>query len=254
GTDVAKDTSSIIVTDDNFASIVAGVEEGRYAYDNIRKVVYLLVSTGAAEIVLFILAIFIGLKGEGAHLALPLLAIQILWLNVVTNGIQHVTLAMEAGDPKAMRRPPRDPSEGMFDSLMIRQVGVSAITMGILAFALFYYLLVVEGRSYFQASNMTFLFMVILENIHVFNCRSEQESVFRIPISRNWALLAGVSGAQGIHILAMHIPIMQEVLRVEPVTIVEWFSLLLLALVLMVVMEMFKVFARRRSHTVRCEE
>ncbi|MEM3059690.1 MAG: HAD-IC family P-type ATPase, partial [Methanomassiliicoccales archaeon] len=141
GTDVAKDASSIIITDDNFASIVAGVEEGRYAYENIRKVTYLLVSTGAAEIILFLLAVFIGLQADGVHLALPLVAIQILWLNVVTNGIQHVFLAMEAGDPGVMSKPPRKPSEGIFDKTMIRQVGVSSLTMGVMAFSLFYYLL-----------------------------------------------------------------------------------------------------------------
>jgi magnesium-transporting ATPase (P-type) len=253
GTDVAKDAASIIITDDNFASIVAGVEEGRYAYENIRKVTYLLVSTGAAEILLFILAIFIGIKAEGAHLAIPLLAIQLLWLNVVTNGIQHVVLAMEAGDPGVMKKPPRDPSEGIFDKLMIRQVALSSITMGSLAFLLFYYLLVIDGRSYFEASNLTFLFMVLLENIHVFNCRSEYESAFRVPISKNYFLLAGVFGAQGIHILAMHIPVMQEVLRIEPVSMEEWLMLLLLAMILLLVMEIFKILVRRKQKRISCQ-
>ncbi|MDH7508160.1 MAG: HAD-IC family P-type ATPase [Methanomassiliicoccales archaeon] len=253
GTDVAKDAASIIITDDNFASIVAGVEEGRYAYENIRKVTYLLVSTGAAEILLFILAIFIGIKAEGVHLAIPLLAIQLLWLNVVTNGIQHVVLAMEAGDPGVMRKPPRNPSEGIFDKLMIRQVALSSITMGSLAFILFYYLIVVDGRSYFEASNLTFLFMVLLENVHVFNCRSEYESAFRVPISKNYYLLLGVLGAQGIHILAMHVPVMQEVLRIEPVSMEEWLMLLSLAVILLLVMEVFKVFVRKKQKRISCQ-
>jgi len=253
GTDVAKDAASIIITDDNFASIVAGVEEGRYAYENIRKVTYLLVSTGAAEILLFILAIFIGIRAEGAHLAIPLLAIQLLWLNVVTNGIQHVALAMEAGDPGVMKKPPRDPSESIFDKLMIRQVALSSITMGSLAFLLFYYLLVIDGRSYFEASNLTFLFMVLLENIHVFNCRSEYESAFRVPISKNYFLLFAVLGAQGIHILAMHVPVMQEVLTIEPVSIEEWLMLLMLATVLLLVMEIFKIFVRRKQRRISCQ-
>ena len=92
GTDVAKEVGSMIVADDNFASIVAGVEEGRFAYDNVRKVIYLLISTGAAEVLMFIAAILAGLP-------IPLLAVQLLWLNLVTNGIQDVALAFEGGSP-----------------------------------------------------------------------------------------------------------------------------------------------------------
>ena len=92
GTDVAKDTGEMIITDDNFASIVGGIEEGRFAYANVRKVIYLLISTGMAEIILFSLAIFTGLP-------IPLLAVQLLWLNLVTNGIQDVALAFEGGSP-----------------------------------------------------------------------------------------------------------------------------------------------------------
>lgn len=112
GTDVAKDMAEMIVTDDNFASIVAGVEEGRFAYDNVRKVTYLLIATGAAEVLLFTLSLLAGLP-------LPMLAVHILWLNLVTNGIQDVALAFEGGEPGAMQRPPRRPSEGIFNGLMI---------------------------------------------------------------------------------------------------------------------------------------
>jgi len=102
GTDVAKEVGSMIVLDDNFKSIIAGVEEGRFAYDNVRKVIYLLISTGSAEIILFLISVFAGLP-------LPLLAVQLLWLNLVTNGIQDVALAFEGGEPGAMKRAPRKP-------------------------------------------------------------------------------------------------------------------------------------------------
>lgn len=252
GTDVAKDTSSIIVTDDNFASIVAGVEEGRYAYDNIRKVTYLLVSTGAAEIVLFLLAVFIGVTAEDGKLILPLIAIQLLWLNVVTNGIQHVALAMEGGDPKVMRQPPRDPSEGIFNRQMVQQVLLSALTMGVMAFAAYFLLYEVWGYSAFAATNLVFLLMVMLENVHVFNCRSETESAFRVPLSRNRLLVFGVLGAQGVHLLAMQIPLMQEVLRIEPVSIWEWLAALGAAVLLLAVMEVYKFLRRRNVKTISC--
>ena len=104
GTDVARETSDLILTDDNFSSIVAGVEEGRIAYANVRKVIFLLISTGAAELVLFTLALLTGLP-------LPLLAVQLLWLNLVTNGIQDVALAFEPGEGDELRCPPRPPRE-----------------------------------------------------------------------------------------------------------------------------------------------
>jgi len=246
GTDVAKDASSIIVTDDNFASIVSGVEEGRYAYDNVRKVTYLLVSTGMAEITLFILALLFGaFDDETGKFIIPLIAVQLLWLNVVTNGIQHVTLAMEEGDPKVMERPPRDPKEGIFDRSMVRQVMVSATFMGIVAFAVYYYFSSYNGYTALQASNFTLLFMVMLENVHVLNCRSETDSLFKIPLSRNYPLLLGIIGAQGLHILAMNTPLFQDLLSIQPVGLAEWASLLALALMLLLTMEIYKMMVRR---------
>lgn len=232
GTDVAKDTASIIVTDDNFASIEGGVEEGRFAYDNIRKVVYLLISTGGAEIVLFSFALLIGLP-------LPLVAVQLLWLNLVTNGIQDVALAFEGGEPGGMARPPRSPEEGVFNRLMIEQTVVSGLSMGLLAFVNWYWLMS-SGWDEDAARNSTLLLMVLLENVQAFNCRSERISVFRVPLSRNWLLVWGVALAQGVHILSMHVPLMQKVLGVSPVSFSHWLRLALLALPLIVVMELYK--------------
>ena len=104
GTDVARETSDLVITNDNFASIVAGVEEGRIAYANVRKVIFLLISTGAAELVLFTLTLL-------AAQPLPLLAVQLLWLNLVTNGIQDVAVAFEPAEGDELRHPPRSPRE-----------------------------------------------------------------------------------------------------------------------------------------------
>ena len=106
GTDVAKETGSLIITDDNFNSIVSGIEEGRYAYDNIRKVIYMLLSCGISEILFFLLSLILGLP-------IPLLAIQLLWLNLVTDGIQDVALAFEKGDKKVMLQNPRKTTESI---------------------------------------------------------------------------------------------------------------------------------------------
>jgi len=245
GTDVAKETASLIVTDDAFSSIVAGVEEGRFAYDNIRKVTYLLISTGFAEVILFSLALMAGLP-------LPLLAVQLLWLNLVTNGIQDVTLAFEAGEPGAMQRKPRDPKEGVFNSLMLRESVLSGISIGLIAFFT-WSLLLSGGMEEGAARNLLVLLMVLLENVHVLNCRSEYRSAFRVPLSNNVLLIAGILGAQGVHIAAMHIPVMQEILEIGPVTVAEWGLLLILAALILAVMEIFKYF-NGRSGPVRSGE
>ncbi|WOX54948.1 HAD-IC family P-type ATPase [Methanoculleus sp. UBA312] len=240
GTDVAKDTASLIVTDDDFASIVAGIEEGRHAYDNVRKVVYLLVSTGFAEVLLFMLALILGLP-------LPLVAVQLLWLNLVTNGIQGVALAFEGGEPGVMNRPPRRPEEGVFDRLMIQETLLSGTVIAVIAIGAWYWLLG-NGWGEFAARNLVVLLMVLLENFHVFNCRSEHRSAFRVPVSRNYFLIAGVIAAQGVHIAALYVPFLQEVLHLQPVSLVEWLSLLALASLVVVVMEVFKAVGGYRAH------
>lgn len=232
GTDLAKDTASIIVTDDAFSSIVAGVREGRIIYDNIRKVTYLLISTGFAEVVLFTLSLVAGLP-------LPLLAVQLLWLNLVTNGIQDVALAFEEGEPDVMRKKPRPPSETIINRLMTEETLVSGLYMGVSAFAVWYFLLG-TGMEEHAARNLVLLLMVLLENCHVFNCRSESVSAFCVPLSRNHILIIGVLAAQAIHILSMYIPFMQDVLGVSPVTFDEWAICLGIALVLVAMMEVYK--------------
>jgi Ca2+-transporting ATPase len=236
GTDVAKDTAALIVTDDTFSSIVAGVEEGRFAYDNIRKVTYLLISTGLSEVVLFILALLAGLP-------IPLLAVQLLWLNLVTNGIQGVALAFEAGEEGAMQRKPRDPAEGVFNDLMVRETLLSGMTIGVAAFSAFWWL-TAGGVEETMARNLLLLLMVLFENFHVFNCRSEYHSLFRIPLRNNTVLVLGVVLMQGLHILSLHVPVMQGLLGLAPVTLEQWSACLAVAVTVIAVMEVFKFFRK----------
>jgi magnesium-transporting ATPase (P-type) len=237
GTDVARETAGLIITDDNFSSIVAGVEEGRIAYANVRKVIFLLISTGAAELVLFTLALFTGMP-------LPLLAVQLLWLNLVTNGIQDVALAFEPGEGDELLRPPRSPREPIFNRLMVERVIVSAMVMGIVAYFLFQ-LLLTRGYSLDEARNGTLLLMVLFENIHVFNCRSEIRSIFRHNPLRNPILLIGTVMAQLVHIGAMYTPWISDVLRIQPVSPQHWLELLGLAMSILVAMELHKAIRWR---------
>lgn len=237
GTDVAKESADIILTDDNFASIVAGIGEGRVAYANIRKVIFLLISTGAAEVVLFVLAMLIGTP-------MPLLPVQLLWLNLVTNGIQDVALACEKAEGDELRYPPRRPGEPIIDRVMLRRTLTSAAVMGIGGFAAFYWLLA-QGYDEVHARNLLLLLIVLFENFQTFNSRSEFHSVFRQPLWSNPLLVFGVVGAQLLHIAAMYTPGLREVLQLSPVSATEWLCLLGVAALLFLVMEVQKFSERR---------
>jgi magnesium-transporting ATPase (P-type) len=143
-----------------------------------------------------------------------------------------------------MERPPRPPTEGVFNRLMIGQTLVSGVCMGLLAFINWYWLLAL-GWDEAAARNSTLLLMVLLENVQAFNCRSERLSVLRVPLHRNWLLVCGVAMAQGVHILCMNLPLMQQVLGVAPVSFSHWLMLILLASPLILTMEIFKTYRRR---------
>jgi calcium-translocating P-type ATPase len=241
GTDLAKDTADIIVTNDDFSSIVAGVEEGRFAYDNIRKVTALLISTGAAEIAVFLLALVVDLGYDDINDRLPFTAIQLLWLNLVTNGIQDVALAYEKGEPGAMQRKPRNPKEGIFNRLMIEQTLVGGLTMGLIAFGC-WYLLAQFAFPVEHKRTLILMLMVLMQNMHVFSCRSERVSAFKVPLSNNRFLIIGVLAAQTIHIAATQIPFMQKILSTDTVTLHEWLILVPVAFIMIISMELFKYF------------
>ncbi len=232
GTDVAREAAELIISDDNFATIVAGVEEGRIAYDNIRKVIYLLVSTGAAEIILLGLAVSRGLP-------LPLLPVQILWLNLVTNGIQDVALAFEPGEEDALRRRPRAPREPIFNRLMVERTLLAAFLMGIVGFITYSWLLK-SGQSVPAARNSLLLLMVLFEIVHIGNCRSENQSIFRLSPLRSPILLMGTLTAFFVHMVMMHLPVGQILLAIEPVSLQTWIILILLSLTILIPIELHK--------------
>lgn len=234
GTDVARETADMILADDNFASIVAGIEEGRIAYANVRKVILLLLTTGAGELILFSLSLLAGLP-------LPLTAVQLLWLNLVTNGIQDVALAFEPGEGDELQRPPRSPKEAVFNRLMIERVLVISIVIGVVAFLTFDWLLS-RGYSVEAARNGVLLLMVLFENVHVFNSRSETGSAFANNPLRNRFLLFGTIAAQLIHIGAMYTPGLREVLEVESVTLDFWVTLVSLSLLALLASEIHKFY------------
>ena len=239
GTDIAKSTSDIILTDDNFASIVNGIEEGRRAHDNIRKVIYLLISTGFAELVLVMLSFITALP-------LPLLPVQLLWLNLVTNGIQDVMLGLEKAEPGLLQRKPRPPKEPIFNLIMIRRILVAGFYIGLISFVLFYFLLQ-SGQKVESARNIVLLLMVLFENVHVFNTRTEQNYLHKIGYKSSIVLILLVIFTQFLHIACMHIPFMQKVLSTQPVSLQTWFALAIIALGLVIIMEIDKWLRKRKG-------
>jgi Ca2+-transporting ATPase len=235
GTDVAKESADIIISDDNFASIIKGILEGRVAYSNIRKVIFMLVSTGIAEVFLFMMCIPLGMP-------MPLLPVQLLWLNLVTNGIQDVALATEGPEGDELTLPPRKPNEPIFDQLMVQRIFYTAFIMTIGSFGLFYWLLT-NGYELEYSRNLLLLLFVLYENLQTINARSERHSIFNLNIFSNLFLIISVIIAQAIHIIAMHVPMLNDVLNVSPVSINEWLIVLIIAMILPISVEAEKLFA-----------
>ncbi len=244
GTDVAREAADLVISDDNFATIIAGIEEGRIAYDNIRKVIYLLISTGAAELVLMGLAVATGVP-------LPLLPVQILWLNLVTNGIQDVALAFEPGEGDVLKRKPRPRRERIFNALMIERTIVAALVVGIIGFGAFYWM-IANGWEVPEARNVLLLLMVLFENFHIGNCRSETKSAFTLSPLRSPILLSGALAALLIHVAVMNIPFMQNVLDTSPVSLMTWLAVAALAVMVIPAIELHKwswAFRNKNSTT-----
>jgi Ca2+-transporting ATPase len=239
GTDVAREAAELVISDDNFGSIVSGIEEGRIAYDNIRKVTYLLVSMGAAELLMVLLAVLSGLP-------VPLLPVQLLWLNLVTDGIQGVALAFEPGEGDALQRNPRDPREPIFNRLMIERILVAVLVVGVGGFAVFA-LAQVWGWSVESSRNLLLLTMVLFENFHIGNCRSETKSAFYFSPMRSPVLFFGTLGAFLLHVVAMYVPILQSVLKTEPVDFWMWGLVASIAVLVVPAVEWHKWLVHRRA-------
>ena len=233
GTDVAREAAELVISDDHFGSITAGIEEGRIAYDNIRNVVYLATSSGGAEVVLVALALISGLP-------IPLLPVQLLWLNLVTNGIQDVALAFEPGAPDVLRRKPRPSDEPIFNRLMVERTLLAAMVMGGISFVLFQELLAM-GWTEDESRNSVLLLMVLFENVHLFNCRSEVNSAFSSSLLKSPVLMLGILAAFSLHVLMMYQPLGKTLLSAQAVPGGHWLLLLSLTLPIVLVMELHKL-------------
>ena len=233
GTDIARETAKMIVLDDNFKSIVNGVLEGRVAYANVRKIIYFLISCGISEVLCFCLATLFNMD-------MPLVAIQILWLNVVTDGIQDLSLSFERAEKDIMKESPRDPKESLFDKTLLEQTLVSGTIIGLLLFATWYYLINIAKMDTASARGYVMTLMVFIQNIHVFNCRSEKNSAFSIPLKNNKLVVWGVVASILLQIIVMEVGVLSTLLQTVSIPIVHLLGLFALALIILIFVEVYK--------------
>jgi P-type Ca2+ transporter type 2C len=244
GTDVAREAAHMVLLDDNFATIVGAVHEGRRIYDNLRKFVKYMLTTGVGEIWPLFLAPFLGLP-------IPLLPIHILWINLVTDGLPGLTLAAEPAEPGVMQRPPRPPRESLFAQGLWQHVVwvgllMGSVTLGTQAWA--YH----TGWAHWQS--MTFTVTALSQMAHVLAIRSERESLFRQGVWSNRPLLGAVALTIVLQMATLYLPAFNAVFKTQPLTLAELALSLGLSSVVFVAVEIEKAVKRRFATRMHLNE
>ena len=234
GTDIARETADMIIVDDNFKSIVVGIKEGRIAYANIRKIVLFLISCGLAEVTFFCLSIILDLP-------MPLVAIQLLWINVVTDGIQDFALSFEKAEKGILQEKPRNPKESIFNRELLQEILVSGLLIGCIVFIVWYYLLNKVNMEISMARGYIMALMVFIQNIHVFNCRSEHKSAFSVPFTSNKLILVAFFSGIILQVIVMEVPILSKFLQTVSIPFMHLVYLFLIALLILLIMEVYKM-------------
>jgi len=263
GTDVAKESADMVLTDDNYASIVSAVEQGRIIYDNIRKFVFFLISSNIAEVMIIFLATLAGLPA-------PLTVIQLLWLNLLTDGAPALALAMEKGDPAIMDRKPRPPSEPIINRTMqtgivIQTIAQTGVVLTAFLVGLFWhlgagvmipagtnpvlYLLQYDWRGVDvqTAETMAFVTLSLCELFRAYTVRSEKVSIFKLGVFSNKYMQYAVALSVFLMILAVSVPFLQPIFNTHTPDLREWGVILGLALVPAVAEEIYKAYLRWRD-------
>jgi len=238
GTDVTKEAADMVVTDDNFASIAAAVEEGRGIFDNIRKTIHFLLSCNFGEVLVMLFAALIGLP-------LPLLPIQILWMNLVTDGFPALALAVDPKSPDLMKQPPRRPEARLLDSGTLLAIGAQGVMLGAISLGAFAYSLYGLHREVEQARTVAFTVMVMVQLVHAFNCRSERLSLFQVGMWTNRPLLLSFLLSLGIQVAVLTIPAAASIFKVAPLPIEDWVLMGVMSLLPLLLMELIKALRRR---------
>ncbi len=221
GTDVAREASDMVLADDNFATITAAVEEGRVVFSNVRKVTFFLLSTAVGQILVILTAVVLDWP-------LPLVAAQILWVNVATNGLQDLALAFEPGEPGLLDQRPRAVSEGIVNLRIIERLFAVGIVLAVGTLGMFWWTLDRTG-DIDLARTAALTQLVVFQFFHVFNCRSLDRSILSVPLLSNPFLFLSVVAAFAAHLAALHLPFLQAVFRTVPLDLETWGIITLIA-------------------------
>ena len=246
GTDVAKGTADMVLTDDNYASIVSAVEQGRVIYGNIRKFVYYLLSCNAAEIMIIFLAILFGWP-------IPLTAIQLLWLNLVTDGAPALALGTEPGDPDIMDRPPRPPQEPIINKYMqigivVQTIAITAVTLGAFAIGRF-----IDPEHIEFAETMAFVTLSISELFRAYTARSEFYPLLKIGVFKNKLMNWAVLGSLALIFVVVYVPFLQPIFNTASLGLEQWLEILPLVLIPSIAAEVTKIYIRKMMKKDRKE-
>jgi Ca2+-transporting ATPase len=236
GTDVSKEAAAMTLTDDNFASIVAAVEEGRGVFGNIKKYLMYLLSSNVGEMLLMVGATLAGLP-------LPLTAVQILYVNLVTDGLPALALAVDPPESDLMRRPPRNPRRGIFTRPVVALITAGGLWSTVVNLSLFVWALG-SGRTLAQAMTLTFLSLVLIQFFKAYNFRSERHSVARRPFANRWLNLS--IGFEVLLLpLIMYVPFLSDAFGIAPLGPSDWVLTLVLAATVVPILELVKWMVRR---------
>lgn len=235
GTEVARGASDMVLTDDNFASIIGAVEEGRRQYDNIQKFVRYLLSSNMSEVIAICMNIIIG----GPLILLP---VQILWMNLVTDGMTAIALGIEPPEKGVMERPPRNPREPILNRFGITKILLLGGYMGLVTLWLFHhYLSNNDLQAALKAQTVAFTGLIVLEKINVFNFRSLKAPLSVVGyISNPWLIIAW-GGTIGLQVCAVYVPFLQDALHTVPLNLSDWIIIFIVAIPIFVLFEVYKI-------------
>lgn len=241
GTDVAKESADMILTDDNFASIVKAVEEGRIIYDNIRKFVRYMLSTNSGEVLVILIAALLGMP-------LPMIAIQILWINLITDGFPALSLGVEPAETGIMKRPPRDPKESIFARGMTRHIVWVGVLMMIGTLSIFVWAL--DGDLH-RARTLAFVTIALFQLFHVLTIHIEEDTVLSRKFFANPYLLGAIAVSFLLQMAVVYLPSLAEVFRVLPLSATDLLLCALLASSVFIGVEAEKFYFRWRKNRIQ---
>ncbi len=239
GTDVTKEASSMVLLDDNFATIIAAIEEGRVIYNNIRKFIRYMLACNIGEV----LTMFLGML---AGLPIPLLPIQILWVNLVTDGLPAVALGFDPSEKDIMKRPPRKAGEGIFSNGLAGIIIFRGVLIGLTTLAVFVTMLYYSG-DVGTARTGAFVTLVLTQLIHVFECKSETRSIFQIPLLNNIYLVLAVLCSLIMLLGVVYLPLLQDIFKTVPINLNDWLVAGGLSFLVPVLASFFPISLARRS-------